>query len=673
MGGTIKKSRRAAKTRRVLLRVLFAALVFTFARAPLAGQARSAAALYHQGRSSMLAEEWYGAAESFLEALRLSPSHAEATGALAECYYELGEFDQALAWIRKARGLARGSLDYANVEGRILIALGQLDAAARVIGEVLRAEPYNKDALFAMGEMDVARGRSGDAVLRYREAARRYPDDKRVLLSLALVSGSLGRYGEARSYMDRILAQHPEDYRVFYYAAYLDSRQDRLAQAIAHAERALVYRPAFGPARSLLANLRYRSGQYAEAARLADEIIAAGRGDINAWYLKGMAYTRLGRSREAVTTFSSAVSASPGDEFVRGALEDLLIRTTKPEEEARRRWAAWHFSRAKDFRARNLSVQALFEYRRGLRLNPYARERRDYAEILRLQGFPARFMEELRFMQDLGLGDQGIDDAVEIYTNRLASALYRRWNVDPLLVTKRHWKVAVFALPSQSQVHADAAYVVSGYLRDILAHERNIAAAETELRQSSFSSAFRTAREGGADYFLLLAVTENDRDLSLKGELFVGRTGSPAGTFYAYRTGPDRLRNASRSVADALSAALPFRGELAVRQAGNGLINKGRADAVKAGAVYDIVKKGRLSVQNEGIALVYAEADLVGTLTISEADEEVAAGALARTGFFDRIEAGDEIILHGEKSGAPPPAAGAAPDPELRALLRALR
>jgi tetratricopeptide (TPR) repeat protein len=643
-----------------------------FVSGGLFAQARNTAVLYDQGRSAFLREEWYEAAEAFLEALRINRSHAEASAALAECYYELSEFDEALSWTRKARSLARGNLNLANLEARVLIALGQLEAASRIITEVLSKEPYNREALFAQAELDIARGRSGEAVIRYRNAARRYPDDKRLLLSLALVLGSMGENDSAKSYVDRALAQHSEDYRVYYYAAYLDSRANRFPQAIRNAERALFFRPAFAPAKTLLANLRYRSGQYDEAARLADEIISRSREDANAWYLKGMAFARLGRRADAISVLSSAAAIAPGDEFIRTALEDLLISGTGLEEQGRRRWASWHFSRARDFKGRNLSEQALFEYRRGLRLNPYAVERRDYAEILRLQGFPARFMEELRFMQDLGLGDQGIDDAVENYSSRLSNALYRRWQVNPLLVTKRHWKLAVFSVASQSAFyHVDAGAVASAYIKDLLAHDRNIAAVEAELRQASFSSAFRTAREKGADYFLIVSVTENERDLSLKGELFVGRTGSSAGTFSVYRTGQDRLRNASKNILDQLGAALPFRGELVIRKAGQALIDKGRADGVKTANVYEVVKKGRISIKNEGIGMVYAADDVVGTITIGEADEEVSAGGLTRSGFFDRIEAGDEVILQTEKTETVVPVQAA--DPELRALLRALR
>jgi hypothetical protein len=108
-----------------------------------------------------------------------------------------------------------------------------------------------------------------------------------------------------------------------------------------------------------------------------------------------------------------------------------------------------------------------------------------------------------------------------------------------------------------------------------------------------------------------------------------------------------------------------------MRKQGQALIDKGKVDGVKAEAVYDVVKKGRPQIANEGIALLYTTDDLVGKLTITAADEEIAVGALARNGFFDRIEAGDEIILQAEKDDKTPPET--AVNPELRSLLRTLR
>jgi tetratricopeptide (TPR) repeat protein len=633
----------------------------------------SAGTYYERGRSYIVEEDWYAAAEALLECLRLNPAHAEGTAALAECYYALGEFDQALVWTRKARSLARGNLSLANLEAFDLIGLGRLAEAASVISDVLTREPYNREALFAASELDIARGHPGEAVTRYREAVRRYPDDRRLLVSLALVLGSLGETDSARRYIEQALIQHPQDYRVYYYAAYLDAKAGRLSTAIRYAEDALFFRPGYGPAFSLLASLRYRAGQYEDAGRLADEAIALNRNDIYSWYLKGMAYVRMGRKADAITILSNAGAIDSQDEFVRAALEDLLLSETSLEDPRRSRWAVWHFNRGRDFRSRNLIEQALFEYRRGLRLNPYAPDRREYAELLRIQGYPARYLEELRFMQSLGLGDRTLNDAVETYDALLDEALYRRWAVNPVDTAKRHWKVAVFSLVSQSSFyHADAGATASSYIKDILSHDRNIGPMSLELSQSSFSQAFRRAREADADYFLILSVSENERDLSIKGELFVGRTGTPAATFTAYRTGADRLRNASRGIVDQLIAGLPFRGALLQHKQGQGLIDKGRADGVTSGGVYEIVKKGQCLILNEGIGLAYSPNDVVGTLVIETADEEVAAGALTRNGFFDRISSGDEVILQAKKQENVP-ATEPLSDPELRALLRTLR
>ena len=636
-----------------------------------AGQ--SAPALYEKGRVSMLDEDWFAAAEFFIDCLRLNPAHSDAVAALADCYYELGEFDQALNWVRRARALSRTNTALTTLEASTLIALGRLDEASIIINGVLEREPYNKEAIFAAGELDVARGRAGDAVIRYQDAARRFPDDRKLLVSIALVFGSLGDTDSARTYIERAILQHAGDYRVYYYAAYLASKAGRLEEGIRYAENALYYRPGFIPARSLLASLWYRQGNYREAARIADELINLKRDDSHSWYLKAISFIRMGRLSEAQNLLSIAVDIDPDDEFIRVTLEELLINETRIEDPVRRRWASSHFARARDFRARNLVEQALFEYRRGLRLNPYSADRREYAELLRLQGYPARYLEELRFMQNLGLADKTLNDAVESYNALLSTALFRRWDVDPVMISKPHWNLAVFSLASQSAFyHADAGAGASSYIKDLLVHERNILPMDLELRQPSFSQAFRKAREAGADYFLVVSVTENERDISMRGELFVSRTGARAASFNAFRTGPDRLRYASRGIVDQLSRALPFRAELLLRRQDQGLIDKGRADGVRDGAEFDLVLKGRIGIQSEGIGLVYSPEDVVGKLIIEKADEEVSMGRLARNGFFDRITPGDEVFLVPEKQETQSNAALPA-DPELRALLRMLR
>jgi hypothetical protein len=88
--------------------------------------------------------------------------------------------------------------------------------------------------------------------------------------------------------------------------------------------------------------------------------------------------------------------------------------------------------------------------------------------------------------------------------------------------------------------------------------------------------------------------------------------------------------------------------------------------------IFDVVPKDRIEVLNEGIGLSSLAGDIVGTFTVDNVDEEIAAGTLSRAGFFDRISTGDALILPGEgKKDETPESARA--NPELRRLLRTLR
>jgi len=44
--------------------------------------------------------------------------------------------------------------------------------------------------------------------------------------------------------------------------------------------------------------------------------------------------------------------------------------------------------------------------------------------------------------------DRPLSDAVETYSSLLSNALFRQWQVDPVDVVERHWKIASFPWPA---------------------------------------------------------------------------------------------------------------------------------------------------------------------------------------------------------------------------------
>jgi tetratricopeptide (TPR) repeat protein len=502
---------------------------------------------------------------------------------------------------------------------------------------------------------------------------------------------------------------------VYYYSAYLHAEAGETQAAFDDVNIALRLRPASLAAQRLLLTLSYSLARYDDAIKLADKLIASksGPGELpNIWLVKGLSQRAQGDNTGAISTLGNACSLFPDDEFIRTALEETLLTTTVLENPLRRRWAQYHFTQADAFRARKLSGEAVYEYRRGLRINPYAPERKNYADLLRIQGYPELYYDQLTFITGNGTNDQSVKDIIEKNARTQANTLINRNSVQPSEVRPR-WNVAVFALPdSPVSAHADSSTLAAEYLKDVLQQGGKVNTVSLPEKVPNFSAAFRQAR-GVSDYFLIVQLTENGADgrgAAFTINAYVSSTGSPAAKYRANRTGPSRFTAAIRDAASAFTAALPFRASLIRRNAAIGLIDKGKIDGVKlpppatAGAaqvpaaqapaagqaapeappVYTIIRARAAVPKDEGLGLSYVPEDVVGTFIPAEVSDTVTRGSLTRQGFFDSIAPGDDIFVlpppEDSVSTAPinaaaPPAPPQTPaaDPALRALLRSLR
>ena len=98
-----------------------------------------------------------------------------------------------------------------------------------------------------------------------------------------------------------------------------------------------------------------------------------------------------------------------------------------------------------------------------------------------------------------------------------------------------------------------------------------------------------------------------------------------------------------------LVSAFPLRGIILKRQQGNAVIDLGTADGVQKDSVFDIVDAGKVRTSGNEIALVYDKNTVLGTFTVTTPDEELSGGTVVRSGFYDRINNGDAVILIPQK------------------------
>ena len=90
---------------------------------------------------------------------------------------------------------------------------------------------------------------------------------------------------------------------------------------------------------------------------------------------------------------------------------------------------------------------------------------------------------------------------------------------------------------------------------------------------------------------------------------------------------------------------LPIRGTVLHNASNTLLVDLGKSDGVVKGAVFDVVKKGKIKTVDTGPGVNYNSNDILGTFTVDSTNEELAEGTYKKRGFYDTLNEGDEIIL----------------------------
>ena len=156
--------------------------------------------------------------------------------------------------------------------------LGNLNEAARLYADVLRANSHNFDALLALGRLHYERRAFEDARRLFAEALRLNPDSTDAQIAQGTTLLALNRAGQALPHFDAALAAAPE--------------RDEALLGRANALRLL--------------------RRYHEAIETYDSFLGSKPNSGEAWHNRGVALSELKRFNEAVESFSKAIALAPG-------------------------------------------------------------------------------------------------------------------------------------------------------------------------------------------------------------------------------------------------------------------------------------------------------------------------------------------------------------------------
>jgi tetratricopeptide (TPR) repeat protein len=615
--------------------------------------AQDARGAYQEGLRAQAREDYALAVEKFKEALSDNPSYVDPMVGLAQSFLAMGEYDEASKYASRARVDDRDNPDLAVLLGRIKIGQGDTAGARLLFNSVLVSQPNNAEARMGLAEADIADGRLRTALTGYSQIIRLAPESTRAILSLAQLSDELGDSAGAARYYDLALRSHSSDPRVQLAAARWFARTGDFPSAEKHAQIALSLAPTMEQGRSLLGEIYLQTGRARDAVNVLRDVVAHNRDDDLAWYSLGLAYRNTKDTSQALSSFASGLAARPEDELTRLVSENTALDALPMDDQQRKTMAAYHLAQGQAQEERNYLDRALAEYRRALLLDPTSQSARlAYARVFRTEGFPDKYLSELKVLAKLGRPPTSVQDDIDSLTSSLADSISRAWGYDQHNLDRTRYVIPVFTIPAKNRLlHTLADEDVARYFAFLLGGFDAVTVPDGSTLATGFDDAFRRARSAPSDYFIVLQLDEAERSFSAVADMYLSRTAALIGSFSSFRTGNDRVRDAFLKLGGQIAATLPLRGTLLVRKFDQGLIDLGSFQGLKKGDSMVIVRKGGVRLNPDRPGLSFASSDALGDFQITGVDEGVSEGTVKIRGYFDYINPGDRVVF------APKPAA----------------
>lgn len=635
-------------------RAIIILLVILLTAAPLL--ANDSVDFYYDGIEAFADGRVFEAIEMYRNALSLNPDYFDPLIGLAQAYFSLEEYEEALVYVLKAKRYEPSHLDVLNLEGRIRIGLEDFSIAGDFFRQVLEKEPNNQTALFGLAELDIVFGSNLSAAERFSTALRMAPESRRGLLSLVLLYESMGNYLKAEEYLKSALRYHGTDPQVRYFAARHYLKKQDLESAEYHGNAALSLKNDYLDANLLLSDIYLAQGRYEDVIHLLGGILTGHRDSPILWYTLGTAYERMEAFHEALQSFTRATILQKDDEIARIALENLVIRDAEMDDPVRQLYSAWRFERGDLFETHNYTQKALREYRRGLIIDPHSREGRiKFARIYKHQGAVSKYVSILEVLESDGEEDWDILDDIEIGRSLLSNRISTREGFDQFSLERWKYAIGMYFIPSENALlHYLGEEAISTYVQNLLHGKEHLSFPDGPAKVSSYADAFRLARRQESDFFILLDYHETERSFSAKCSMYLSETGSLLEEFQVFRTGNDRVSDALSLLVNRITESLPLRANLIKRRFSQGIIDLGTLDGISEGDIFLILPERALELSKTEIGYNFSDEDILAEFTVTETDELVSEGTIKKRHFFDLVNIGDSLIIKPEE-GEPEP------------------
>lgn len=249
---------------------------------------------------------------------------------LAEYYLREQQLDMAQTLVTEAAGISPQSPVVLAMQGRILMAQNNHQAALTPLMKLVELQPNAVTALLLRGECLLQLGRLGDARRDLEQALAQQASDITALALMVQLEIKLGNFGRALEFGRRMQQEYPELYLGYELAGDVWMAQQKYSKAAGEYTQAWA-RMQNSALAIKLSETSARTGDAAGAARYLQTWLSGHENDARARQFLGIARQNLGQNEEAVQEYERVLSMDPDNPVVLNNLAWLYMQAGNPQ------------------------------------------------------------------------------------------------------------------------------------------------------------------------------------------------------------------------------------------------------------------------------------------------------------------------------------------------------
>lgn len=570
---------------------------------------------------------------------------------IAQSYFSIGSYDDALEFIVNAERLARNNPGVLILKGRILTALARFSEAQEILNRILMASPTDIIAHLALAESYAVGGEFENASREVQTILSFSPDHRETLLSCAFLFESIGDLEAAEIYLNTALEKYENDPLVHYRDFLFSMNTKKWERALEALDKLSSYRNYNKKEDLHRGRISYMIKDSKSAAVYLERYLKESPHDVEALKLLASVYESLGRISETERILENLAYRFPKEEMYPIILESLIANAPL-DDPKRRRYGIDHREAGNGYFNDLRYKEAEFEYRRSIQLDPYSEENwRAYTRFFRETNQLAKYLDKLMAWKNLGRFDSEaakleVDEEIALVSSSLPDKPSTRWEIDQFSSERGEYKIFFSAIRGdESFYHGSDKHLMNAFINIFSGYD---------FFESSFSAEpvgsrneiIAQAQTRGADYSLALSFFSSDDTFSIRGDFStVGFPASRRELRFSAR-GRNKIKEAMVGFLDLFSSFFLPKATV-IAKSGETLIavNQGEINGVVPDQAWTLFKANALKSVSMPPYVEWSEEDHLGTVTIIDVDREIAEGRFEAKDIYSEVTEGDTLLL----------------------------